>query len=197
MIMLYKRRIYFDKLGKKIGFTFSKVSLSPNQWTFLSLVLALIMLYFLINQNFLFASVIFAFTAFIDVIDGAVARETKKVTKVGGYLDSITDRAVEFIIILGLSLNNYPDFIFSMKIWLLLLLFGSFMSTYTRAAAFEKKVFKDLKGGILEHTDRLILFLIVFIISIISLKYASYLIVLIAILANISALQRFLRAIKR
>ncbi len=195
--MLYKRRIYFDKLGKRIGLIFSKMPLSPNQWTILSLVFALIMLYFLINQNFLLASVIFAFTAFIDVIDGAVARETKKVTKLGGYLDSITDRAVEFIIILGLFINNYPDFIFSMKIWLLLLLFGSFMSTYTRAAAFEKKVFKDLKGGILEHTDRLILFLIIFIVSVFSLKYASYLIILTTILAIVSALQRFLRAIKR
>jgi archaetidylinositol phosphate synthase len=195
--MLYKRRIYFDKLGKKIGLIFSKMSLSPNQWTILSLVFALIMFYFLINQNFLLASVIFAFTAFIDVIDGAVARETKKVTKVGGYLDSITDRVIEFIIILGLFLNSYPDFFISIRVWLLFLMFGSFMSTYMRAAAFEKGVFKDLKGGILEHTDRLILFLIIFIVSIFSLKYASYLIVLMTILTSISALQRFLKAIKR
>jgi len=195
--MLYKKRNYFYKLGKKIGFIFSKISLSPNQWTILSLVFALIMFYFLINQNFLFASIIFAFTAFIDMVDGAVAREAKKVTKIGGYLDSITDRVIEFIIVLGLFLSNYPDFIISIKIWLLFLLFGSFMSTYTRAAAFEKKVFKDLKGGILEHTDRLILFFLIILISIFSLQYASYLIAITVILANISALQRFLTVIKR
>jgi len=195
--MLYKRRIYFDNLGRKIGKMFSKLSLSPNQWTVLSLVFTLVLFYFLINGNFLIATVIFAFTAFIDMVDGAVARETKKVTKVGGYLDSIIDRVIEFIIVLGLFLNKYPDFIIPIKIWLLFLLFGSFMSTYTRAAAFEKEVFKNLRGGVLEHTDRLIFFLIIFIVSIFSLSYASYLIVLMAILANISALQRFLRAIKR
>jgi archaetidylinositol phosphate synthase len=195
--MLYKRRSYFDNLGRKIGKIFSKLSLSPNQWTLLGLFFTLILFYFLINQNFLFAAVTFVFTAFIDMIDGAVARETKKVTKVGGYLDSIIDRVIEFIIVLGLFLNSYPDFFLPIKIWLLFLLFGSFMSTYMRAAAFEKEVFKNLKGGILEHTDRLIFFLIIFIVSIFSLAYASYLIVLMAILANISALQRFLRAIKR
>ena len=195
--MLYKRRSYFDNLGRKIGKIFSKLSLSPNQWTLLGLFFTLILFYFLINQNFLFAAVTFVFTAFIDMIDGAVARETKKVTKVGGYLDSIIDRVIEFIIVLGLFLNSYPDFFLPIKIWLLFLLFGSFMSTYMRAAAFEKEVFKNLKGGILEHTDRLIFFLIIFIVSIFSLAYASYLIVLMAILANISALQRFLRVIKR
>ena len=195
--MLYKRRNYFDNLGRKIGKIFSKLSLSPNQWTILSLVFALVLFYFLIKGEFLIAAIVFAFTAFIDMIDGAVAREAKKVTKVGGYLDSIADRVIEFIIVLGLFLNSYPDFFLPIKIWLLFLLFGSFMSTYMRAAAFEKEVFKNLKGGVLEHTDRLIFFLIIFIVSIFSLAYASYLIVLMAILANISALQRFLRVIKR
>jgi len=195
--MLYKRRNYFDNLGRKIGKIFSKLSLSPNQWTILSLVFALVLFYFLIKGEFLIAAIVFAFTAFIDMIDGAVAREAKKVTKVGGYLDSIIDRVIEFIIVLGLFLNSYPDFFLPIKIWLLFLLFGSFMSTYMRAAAFEKEVFKNLKGGVLEHTDRLIFFLIIFIVSIFSLAYASYLIVLMAILANISALQRFLRVIKR
>jgi phosphatidylglycerophosphate synthase len=195
--MLWKRRNYFNEISKKIGILFSKFSLSPNQWTMLSLLLVLITLYFLIKEEFLVASILFAFTAFIDMIDGAVARETKKVTKIGGYLDSIIDRVIEFIIILGLFLNNYPDFIIPIKIWLLFLLFGSFMSTYTRAVAFEKEVFKNLKGGILEHTDRLILFLLIIIISIFSLEYASYLIAITAILTNISALQRFLKVIKR
>ena len=81
--MLYKRRNYFDNLGRKIGKIFSKLSLSPNQWTILSLVFALVLFYFLIKGEFLIAAIVFAFTAFIDMIDGAVAREAKKVTKIG------------------------------------------------------------------------------------------------------------------
>jgi archaetidylinositol phosphate synthase len=195
--MLYKRRDYFERTGKRIGSAFSKIPLSPNQWTALGLSLVLIMLYFLINQNFLLAAAIFAIASLIDMIDGSVARESKKVTKIGGYLDSITDRVIEFIIILGLFLNNYPDFILPMRLWLVFLFFGSFMSTYTRAAAFEKEVFKNLKGGILEHTDRLIIFFLIIAVSAFSLTYASYLIVLTAVLANLSALQRFSRVVKR
>jgi phosphatidylglycerophosphate synthase len=195
--MLYKRRSYFDNIGRRIGFAFSKLPLSPNHWTILGLLLVLVMFYFLINQNFLFAAIIFAIAALIDMIDGAVARETKKVTKMGGYLDSIIDRVIEFIIILGIFLNNYPDFIMPIRIWLLFLFFGSFMSTYTRAAAFEKEVFKNLKGGVLEHTDRLIIFFLIIIVSAFSLVYASYLIALTAVLANISALQRFLKVINK
>lgn len=120
--MLYKKRNSFNKLSKRIGVIFSKFSLTPNQWTFLSLVFTLFLFYFLAIGEFLIASVIFAFTAFIDMIDGAVARETKKVTKLGGYLDSIFDRIIEFLIVLGLFINNYPDFFITMKIWLLFLL---------------------------------------------------------------------------
>jgi len=195
--MLWKKSNYFDRLGRKIGILFSKISLSPNQWTGLGLLFILVTFYFIINQEFLIATVLFAFTAFIDMIDGAVARVTKKVTKLGGYLDRVIDRIIEFIIILGFFLNNYPDFIISIKIWLLFLYFGSFMSTYTRTAAFEKGMLKDVKGGILEHTDRMILLFLIILISIFSIQYASYLIVIMTILANISALQRFLIAVKR
>lgn len=196
--MLWKRRGYFDKtIGKKVGVIFSKLSLSPNQWTILSLVFALFMFYFLYKKEFLIASTIFAFTAFIDMIDGAVAKVTKKVTSFGGYLDSVIDRVIEFIIIFGLFFTDYPGYILCSRAWLMLLLFGSFMSTYTRAVAFEKKISKDIKGGVLEHTDRLILFFLIILISNFSLQYASYLIITAALLTNISALQRFLKAINK
>ena len=195
--MLYLNRKYFEKIGKQVGYAFSKIPVSPNHWTVISLILAFVTSYFLAAKEFVVAIIVFAFTAFIDMIDGAVARHTKKVTKIGGYLDSIVDRSIEFVIILGLFFANYPDFIIPIEVWLFLLLFGSFMSTYTRAAAFEKNVFKDLKGGILEHTDRLIFFLLIFIVSIFSLEKASILIAIMSVLTVVSALQRFLKAIKR
>jgi archaetidylinositol phosphate synthase len=195
--MLYQKRKRLENLSIRLGRCLSRIPLSPNQWTALSLLLVLATFYLLSNQSFFLAAVTFAFAAFIDMIDGAVARESKQVTKVGGYLDSVADRVIEFVIILGLFINGYQDFILPMSLWLFLLFFGSFMSTYTRAAAFEKGVYKDLKGGILEHTDRLAFFLLIIVVSVFSLVYASYLIVLMAVITNVSALQRFLKAIKR
>lgn len=81
----------------------------------------------------------------------------------------------------------------------MILLFGSLISTYSKPAAFEKGLIKkELKGGgILEHTDRLILFLIIILISHFSLEYAIYLIALTSILTLISFLQRFFIVTKR
>ncbi|MEM5778279.1 MAG: CDP-alcohol phosphatidyltransferase family protein [Candidatus Aenigmatarchaeota archaeon] len=191
--MLYKQRKHFKKLSEKVGYFFSKLSISPNQWTLLSLFLALIVFYFLVNQNFILSFVFCIITISIDMIDGAVARATKKSTKFGAYLDTTVDRFIEFFIIFGLLFLDYPNFIFNSKTWLVLLLFGSMLSTYSKAAALEKGLIKEeLKGGgILEHTDRLILFLIIILISYFSLNYAIYLIAITAILTFVSFLQRF------
>jgi len=197
--MLYFKRKYFDDLGKKIGLKFSKLSISPNQWSLLGLFLVLISFYFLINQNFLISGIIFIFAASIDMIDGAVARATKKASVFGAYIDTVVDRIVEFVIILGLFLNQYPDFIFPVKLWIFLLLFSSMMVTYTKSAASEKKLVKrEMEGGgLLEHPDRMLLILAIILVSSFSLLYASFLIVITTFLVATTAFQRFLRAIKR
>jgi archaetidylinositol phosphate synthase len=189
--MLYKKRDYFVKLSKRIGIMFSRVPLSPNQWTLLGLLLTLITFYFLIKEDFLIASIIFAFTAFIDIIDGAVAKIKKKTSILGAYLDTVTDRYVEFIIISGLFFIAYPSFIFSDKAWLLFTLFGSFMTSYSISAAHEEGVEeRKLRGGILERAERMIFLFLIILISTFSREYALYLIVIMAILSNITALQR-------
>jgi archaetidylinositol phosphate synthase len=195
--MLWINRKRFNGFSEKMGDVFSRMPLSPNHWTALSLLLAFIVFYLLTAREFVAAFVVFAFTMSIDMIDGAVARKTKSVTKFGGYLDSVTDRLIEFIIIIGLLFVGYPNFIATASVWLMLLMLGSFMSTYTRAAAFEKGVYKDLKGGLLEHTDRLVLFATIILVSHFSLVYASYLIASMTALSNLSALQRFLKVVKR
>lgn len=173
--------------------------LSPNQWTTLSLFLAIILFYFLVNQQFLISFVVCVITISSDMIDGAVARVSKRVTKFGAYLDTIVDRFVEFFIVFGFLFVGYTSFIFSSQVWLMILLFGSMMSTYSKPAAFEKGLIKkELKGGgILEHTDRLLMFLLIILLSYFSKDYAIYLIALTAILTLISFLQRFRIVTKR
>ena len=196
--MLYKKRKYFKNLSKDLGYTFSKLLLSPNQWTISSLILAIILFYFMVNQNFLASFVLCILTISIDMIDGAVARATNSATKSGAYLDTMIDRFIEFFIIFGFLFIGYPGFIFSSSIWIILLLFGSMMSTYSKSAALEKGLTKkELKGGgILEHTDRLLLFLVIILISYFSLRYAVYLIVITTVLTFVSFLQRFFIATK-
>src|SRR3989344_3001657 len=100
--MLNQHREKFQQLSIKIGIVFSKAGLSPNQWTLLSILPAIACFYFLTQNNFLAAAAFFAAAAFLDFVDGSVARVTGHVTKFGAYLDTITDRYIELLIILGI-----------------------------------------------------------------------------------------------
>ncbi|MCW1296129.1 MAG: CDP-alcohol phosphatidyltransferase family protein [Candidatus Parvarchaeota archaeon] len=189
--MLYKRREIFKRLEVNIAKFFSMFGLTPNMWSSLSLLFILLTFYFLLKKSFLIALIFFSIASFIDVIDGAVARYRKMVTKKGAYIDTIIDRFVEFIVILGLFFVDYPKFILDSKVWLITLLFGSMMTTYVKASAFEKKIVKkEIKGGILERAERLILIFLIILLSNFSLEYACYLIALTAFLSIVSVFQR-------
>lgn len=191
--MLYKNRERFNNISVKVGMLFSKLKLSPNQWTLLTIIPAMLCFYFLIRQNFLLASLFFIFAAFLDFVDGSVARVTGRVTKFGGYLDTIMDRYVEMLIILGLLFCDLPIVYFPSYIWLFLLLFGSLMTTYVKAAAKEKDLAeKEIRGGIIERSERLILLFIGIFLATINTIYLMSIIIILSILTNITALQRIL-----
>ncbi|MBI4895466.1 MAG: CDP-alcohol phosphatidyltransferase family protein [Candidatus Aenigmarchaeota archaeon] len=196
--MLYARREKLEKFSIRIGVAFSKLGVSPNQWTLLTLVPALISLYFIINQSFLLAALFMIAATFIDVIDGAVARVTGRVTKLGAYLDTIMDRYVEGIIILGLLFLTLPVVLLPSQFWIGLLIFGSLMTTYVKAAAKEKElVEKELKGGLLERAERMLIIFIGIVLAYFDITYLVYVIILVAILSNISSLQRIYYAMKK
>ncbi len=194
---LYKKRERFGGFSEKVGRIFSRVGLSPNQWTLITLIPAVITLYFLVKQNFLLAALFLLVTAFIDIIDGSVARVTEKVTKLGAYFDTIVDRYVEAIIIFGLLFVSLPNLFIPIQVWIFLYFFGSFMTTYAKSAAREKElVKKELMGGLLERADRMLLLFIGLLLAIVNPLYLTYIITLLAVLTNISALQRIWGAVK-
>lgn len=200
---LYKKREKFGTLSVKVGIVFSKFGLSPNQWTLLTLIPALLSFYFLINENFLLATVSFVFVSFMDLIDGSVARVTGRVTRLGAYIDTIVDRYVEGIVIFGLFFASLPNVQLpyvpagiTTGVWLFAYLFGSMMTTYSKAAAKEKNIFKEkeLRGGILERPERLIILLLGIFSAHFDPFYLSVVIIILAILTNVSSLHRIMIA---
>ncbi|NIO21825.1 MAG: CDP-alcohol phosphatidyltransferase family protein [Candidatus Aenigmarchaeota archaeon] len=188
---LYAKRQKLGGISSKIGKTFAKLGLSPNQWTFLTLIPTIVSFYFLVQRDFLLAALFFLLSSFMDWIDGSVARVTGKTTNFGAYLDSIMDRYVEFIIALGFLFANLPGFYLPIEFWILLYIFGSLMTTYSKAAAKEKDlVDKEVKGGLLERAERLILLFFGMLLAYLSPLYLTYIIVILGILTNITAFQR-------
>lgn len=194
---LYKKREKFSSLSVHAGRIFGRLPLTPNQWTILSLAPAILGLIAAFYGSFLLAAVFFGLTAVFDIIDGAVARAKAKASDFGAYLDTIIDRYVEFIIIISIFFLNLPSFFLPIGVWIIILIFGSMLSTYAKSASAEKNLVRNqgghgIKGGLLEHPDRLILLFLIFLLSasLASRPYASYVLMLMAVLVNISALQR-------
>ena len=195
--MLEEKREKFRELSQKTGEIFSKLGLTPNQYTLISLFFVLISFYFLIKTNLILALIFFLLAAFLDFIDGAVAKFTQRETKKGAYLDTISDRYVEGIILLGFLFLPLADFLLPAKIWIFLAFFGSLMTTYSKAAAKEKELTqKELKKGLLGRAERIILISLAIFLGIFNLSWMLYPIIFLAVFSNLTALQRIYLSLK-
>ena len=195
--MLEEKREKFKRISNWTGSIFSKLGLTPNQYTLISLVFVLVSFYFLIKERLILALIFFLLAAFLDFIDGAVAKFLEKKTKKGAYLDTISDRYVEGIILLGFLFLPLADFLLPAKIWIFLAFFGSLMTTYSKAAAKEKELTqKELKKGLLGRAERIILISLAIFLGIFNLSWMFYPIIFLAVFSNLTALQRIYLSLK-
>jgi phosphatidylglycerophosphate synthase len=195
--MLEEKREKFKKIEEKIGKIFSKLGPSPNQYTLNSIFFGIFCFVSLVFKNFVLALIFFLISAILDFVDGAVARYSNRVTKVGAYLDTISDRFVEGLIFLGLLSLPLPKFIIEAKYWIFLCFFGSLMTTYAKAAAKEKElVVQELKKGFFGRGERMILLAITIFGGILNQNLMIYPISLLAVLSSLTALQRIILTLR-
>ena len=194
--MLEQKRKDFKNIEKVVGETFSKFGLEATDYSLISIFFAILSLYFLITINLLLAFIFFLLAGFLDLIDGSVARITKKATKKGAFIDTICDRYVEGIILLGFLFLPLPYVLFPSKIWVFLAFFGSLMTTYSKAAAKEKElVTKELKKGFFSRGERMILISLAMIFGIFDFSLIIYPLIILAIFSNLTAFQRIYLAL--
>ena len=188
--MLEAKREKIKKLEEIIGKFFSKF-FTPNQYTLISLLFVVISFSFLISLNLVLALIFFLLAGLLDFIDGAVARSLQRATKKGAYLDTITDRYIEGIILLGFLFLPLTTFLLPAKVWIFLALFGSLLTTYSKAAAKEKGIVtEELKKGLLTRAERIILITLAMLLGIFNFSWLIYPIIILAIFSNLTALQR-------
>ena len=195
--MLDLHRNLFKGLESKVADIFSRLPFTPNQYTSLSIMAALAMLCLIAASHYIATLALFIVAAGLDFIDGAVARKRGLATKRGAYWDTIADRYVEAILLFGLLFCQLPDFYLSAAAWIFLVLFGSTMTTYAKAAAKEKGLCDaELKGGLMSRAERLIAYFAIIILLLIDLYLAVAILAALAILSNFTALQRIYCALK-
>jgi phosphatidylglycerophosphate synthase len=202
---MIKARFDTEVLSVRIGLFFAHLKISPNTWTVISIIPAILGFVALaVYQDLLWALILFILAGFIDAIDGAVARVTSRVSALGAFLDGVIDRYVEILMYLSILIylgNTVEVFILSSSLWVALLIFGALMPTFVRAYADHKKIVTepaDLKrmGGFLERAERLILVYLGLFAGLYGAINLAYFIAFAAVLANLTAFQRIWFALK-
>ena len=87
-----------------------RTELKPNHITIISLLIGILATYFLSTGeriNLLIAGILIFFSKVLDAVDGEVARVKKLETKMGAWLDGISDRLKENLYFFGIALGLY------------------------------------------------------------------------------------------
>jgi phosphatidylglycerophosphate synthase len=187
-----------------IGKALSIIPLTPNQWTFLSVVAALAAaLAVAYTGNLAIGLALFALAALFDVIDGAVARARNEVSALGGFIDGVADRFVEFFFLFSFMFIPFPTIFVDAKVWIALLVFlGTCMPSFIRAYADHKGVIPREKalamGGIFERSERLLLVIAGLAAGmLVSMEYFVYAMAIACALSLITIIQRILEIAKQ
>ncbi|MFH1663154.1 MAG: CDP-alcohol phosphatidyltransferase family protein [Chloroflexota bacterium] len=80
----------------------ARTPVTPNFLTFFSLIIATGAAVLIVTDNLLAAGFIVLLSGFLDMLDGALARQTNRVTRFGAVLDSTLDRLAEGVVLLGI-----------------------------------------------------------------------------------------------
>ena len=200
---MLKANLRSEKTDRLAG-GLAAIGLSPNAWTLISLVPALAGLWALVMHQLALGLAMFALSAFIDIVDGTVARVTNQVTDKGAFIDGVVDRYVELLLYLGLLIYvGRGEFLgLPNEAWIVILVFGGLMTSFVRAYADHRGIVKDageLKrmGGLLERLERLMLLYFGMFLGLFNIQWLMMIIVLTALLANATALQRIRFALNR
>ena len=180
--MLNNLRDSLKPVLQGVGKTFAATGLSPNVFTVIGLVFAFIasLVYGLgFEYALVIGGIILLISGFFDIVDGQVARYANKMSKKGGFLDSIFDKIAEVAIFFGILVGNYAEpYLVFLAITLSLLV------SYTRALADSAGI--KMQGiGIGERAERLLVIAIVGIIG-----FMEIAIIIVIIIAAITLIQR-------
>src|SRR5271168_2415703 len=138
------------------GLALSKIH--PNVLTFLGLLINVGAAWLLAVGQFRWAGAVIIGAGLFDMVDGRVARETNRVTRFGGFFDSVLDRYSDLALLVGMlvwygSINR-----FSYVVLTAIAMMGTVMISYTRARA--ENSIPTCKVGFMERPERVVLLII-------------------------------------
>jgi CDP-diacylglycerol--glycerol-3-phosphate 3-phosphatidyltransferase len=155
----------------------------PNVLTFIGLLINIVAAVLLAAGKFFTAALVIIAAGIFDMVDGRVARETNRVTRFGGFFDSVLDRYSDLALLMGLLVYYASIGRFFYVVLTAVVMTASVMVSYTRSRA--ENTIPLCKVGFMERPERIVLL----IIGALADRMAAVLWV-IAVLGNITVIQR-------
>ena len=176
---------FFGKIISAIVRALALSRIHPNVLTFIGLLINVWAAWLFGIGSFKWAGVVILGAGIFDMVDGRVARETNRVTKFGGFWDSVLDRYSDLGLLVGLlvyysSINRNFYVVLTAVVMM-----GTVMVSYTRARA--ENTIPRCKVGFLERPERIVLIIVGALFN----RMAQVLWV-IAILSNITVISRMI-----
>lgn len=183
LTMTDQLRLRFKGVLDPIGAFFNRLGLMPNTMTILGLVGNIIAAYFLAQGKMLWGGIIVLLMGPVDALDGTMARLRGEPSEFGAFVDSVTDRYSELVILGGLLINFIQKDQGLFAILVFVAASGSVLVSYVRARA--ASLGYDTKVGILTRFERYLVLVPALVFNIPQVGLA-----IIALFANVTALQR-------
>ncbi len=165
------------------------LGITPNALTIMGLVTSFIsaLCYVTWRTNRLFlplAGALILLSGLIDAIDGVLARSTGRVSVFGGFLDSVSDRYSDAVVLSAIVYAGLCH-----PAWGLAAIVGSLMVSYTRARA-EAAGVKMAAVGFAERAERMVFLALTSMAAYYNLQILFWGIVVLAVVAQFTVLQR-------
>jgi CDP-diacylglycerol--glycerol-3-phosphate 3-phosphatidyltransferase len=138
------------------GLALSKIH--PNVLTFLGLLINVGAAWLLAVGQFRWAGAVIIGAGLFDMVDGRVARETNRVTRFGGFFDSVLDRYSDLGLLIGLLVWYGSIGRFSYVVLTAVAMIACVMVSYVRARA--ENSIPMCKVGFMERPERVVLVII-------------------------------------
>ncbi len=120
-------------IAEPIARGFGRLGLTPNHLTLIGFGIAIIAAGAAATQAWLAAGLLVIFGAVFDLFDGALARATGKVSRLGAFFDSVFDRWGEGVVYVGITLGTLELGLWRPVALAAAAAVAAFMVSYTRA----------------------------------------------------------------
>lgn len=181
-------------VGPRLGIL-TAIGITPNLLTLTGLLLSAASAWFYFNWSsnghmLLLASITLLLSGLLDSVDGILARITGKSSILGGFLDSISDRYSDAMVLGAITASGLCSLS-----WGLSAMVGSMMVSYARARA-EALGVEMRAVGLAERAERILIISAATLISYLYREAIGWGVTLLALLSHITVLQRTLHFYK-